>query len=98
MSVLLFLPAFSVAQNVTIADKDFYLDRKPWLPKGTNAEGFIRPAFIPAAPKWMNDPVNQKGRAWWSDQELQAVETVCGANIIRFNISQAALDFHSSIL
>jgi hypothetical protein len=52
------------AQNVTIKGKDFYLDGKPWLPKGIKVEAFARPAYIPSAPRWMNDSTNLQGRAW----------------------------------
>lgn len=89
--------AATAAQNVTIKGKDFYLGGKPWLPKGVNAEGFIRPALIPSGPKWMNDAASQQGRTLWSDQGIGVVKSVFGRSVIRFNISQAALDPQSSI-
>lgn len=45
----------------------------------------------------MDERSSQKGRALWSDREIRAVKTVFGGNIIRFNISYAALDPQSSI-
>ena len=34
------------ALNVTITGKDFYLDGKPWLPKGVNVAAFVRPLHV----------------------------------------------------
>lgn len=89
--------AMSAAQNVTIRGKVWYLDGGPWLPKGVTVEGFNRPAFIPSAPKWMNDPANLQGRRWWRESEIQAVKAVFGATVVRFNVSQPALDPQSLI-
>ncbi|MHB8812756.1 MAG: cellulase family glycosylhydrolase [Steroidobacteraceae bacterium] len=84
------------AQDVTIRGKAFYLDGTPWLPKGGNIVAFVRPAYIPSAPKWMNDS-NHEGRAWWGDAELRAVKEVLGGSVLRFQVSQAALDPGSPI-
>jgi hypothetical protein len=95
--ILLFpLTAFA-SQDVAIKGKEFYLDGKPWLPKGVVVEGFNRPANIPSAPKWMNDPKNLQGRQWWASTEIPAVKTVFGATVVRFNVSQPALDPQSKI-
>jgi hypothetical protein len=83
-------------KNVTIQGKYFYLDGKAWLPKGGNIVAFVRPRFIPSAPKWMNDS-NGEGRQWWGDAEFRAVKEVLGGNVLRFQISQAALDPSSPI-
>ncbi|WP_353073618.1 cellulase family glycosylhydrolase [Tunturiibacter gelidoferens] len=96
VSLLFSLPAVAV-QDVTIKGKDFYLDGKPWLPKGVNVAAFVRPKFIPSAPKWMNDESNNPGREWWCPAEFAAIKSVLGGSVIRFQISQAALDPHSSI-
>lgn len=94
---LLFPVSAMAAQDVTIKGKDFYLDGQPWLPKGVTVEGFNRPANIPSAPKWMNQPKNLQVRQWWASTEIQAVKTVFGATVVRFNISQPALDPQSQI-
>lgn len=84
----------AVAQDITIKGKNFFKDGKPWLPKGIKVEAFSRPAFIPSAPKWMNDPA---GRKMWTPQELHAIKTVFGATVVRFAVSQPALDPQSPI-
>lgn len=95
---LLLFPHYALAaQDVTIKGKDFYLDGKPWLPKGVTVEGFNRPAIIPFAPKWMNDARNLEARRWWASTEIQAIKSVFGATIVRFNVSQPALDPKSPI-
>lgn len=91
-AVLIAIAATGFAQDITIRGRSFYRDGKPWLPKGVTVEGFNRPAFIPSAPKWMNDPSNLQGRNWWGSAEVQAVKTAFGATIVRFNVSQPALD------
>jgi endoglucanase len=94
---LLFPLAAWAAQDVTIRGRDFYLDGKAWLPKGLKVEAFARPAFIPTAPKWMNDPANLQGRKWWTSDELAAMKSRFGATVVRFAVSQPALDPQSSI-
>ncbi|MBB5341378.1 cellulase family glycosylhydrolase [Tunturiibacter gelidoferens] len=97
--LLAFLCSLSAvsAQNVTIKGKDFYLDGEPWLPKGIKIEAFARPAYIPSAPKWMNDPSNLQGRTWWTPEERMAMKTRFGATVVRFAVSQPALDPQSTI-
>lgn len=100
--VLLFLLLFSsfdafAAQDITLRGRDFYLDGKPWLPKGIDVEAFQRPAFIPSAPKWMNDPDQLQPRRWWGAAELKAMHEVFGATLLRLTISQPGLDPRSSI-
>ena len=97
VGLLAVLSSRAEAQDVTLRGKDFYFDGLPWLPKGVTVEGFNQPAVIPSAPKWMNDPSNLQGRHWWASSEIQAVKTVFGAKVVRFNVSQPALDPQSSI-
>jgi hypothetical protein len=85
------------AEDVTIKGKDFYLDGKPWLPKGIKVEAFARPAFIPSAPKWMNEPAQLQGRKWWTPEERAAMKSQFGATVARFAVSQPALDPQSPI-
>ncbi|MHB8812757.1 MAG: cellulase family glycosylhydrolase [Steroidobacteraceae bacterium] len=94
---MLFPVSAVAAQHVTIKGKIFYLDGRPWLPKGLKIEAFARPAYIPSAPKWMNDPSNLQGRAWWTPQELTAMKIRFGATVVRFAVSQPALDPQSPI-
>ena len=91
-----FTAAGASAQVVTIQGKTFYKDGRSWLPKGVNVTAFVRPKFIPSAPKWMNE-TGQKGREWWGPSEFAAIKKVLGGEVIRFQISQAALDSRSSI-
>lgn len=91
------LPPAASAQDITIRGKTFYKDGKPWLPKGIKIEAFNRPAYISSAPKWMNDPSNLQGRKWWTEGELKAMRNVFGATVLRFAVSQPALDPESPI-
>lgn len=93
---LLFLCPWTVmaAEDVTIQGRDFYLDGKPWLPKGIKIEAFMRPAFIPSAPKWINE---SSSRDSWTDAERAAIKTIFGATVLRFSVSQPALDPESAI-
>ena len=103
-AMLFFFSHLAIAQagkassggDVTIQGKTFYKDGKPWLPKGGNIVAFVRPAFIPSAPKWMNDS-NHEGRQWWGSAEFKAVKDILHGDVLRFQISQAALDPNSSI-
>ncbi|MDR3518747.1 MAG: cellulase family glycosylhydrolase [Azospirillaceae bacterium] len=85
------------AQDVILRGRDFYLDGRPWLPKGVDVEAFNRPAVIPSAPKWMNDAGHLQGRHWWGASEIAALKSVFGATIVRITVSQPALDPQSSI-
>ena len=93
---LLFPLSAIAAQDVTIRGKDFYLDGKPWTPKGIDVEAFSRPAFIPSAPKWMNESLVDR-RKMWGRSELDAVRNVFHADTIRLDFSQPALDPQSPI-
>ncbi|MEE3626902.1 cellulase family glycosylhydrolase [Nitrospirillum sp. BR 11752] len=97
--VLLLPSAVATAASgaVTLQGRAFYLDGQPWLPKGVNVAAFVRPKFIPSAPKWMNDESNNPGRQWWGQAEFNAIRSVLGGSVIRFQISQAALDPRSPI-
>jgi hypothetical protein len=94
--VAIFPWSIVLGQDVTLHGKTFYKDSEPWVPKGLKVEGFSRPKFIPAAPKWMND-ASAQGRDWWGRAELDAIRTVFGGDTIRFAISQPALDPQSPI-
>lgn len=84
----------TAAQNVTIVGKDFYLDGKPWLPKGIDVEAFNRllgnyeSASLQASARQL--------RQYWGPAELQAIMTVFGAQAIRLTISQPGLDPQSA--
>lgn len=93
---LLFSAPSLAVQNVTIQGKEFYLDGRAWLPKGGNIVAFVRPEFIPSAPKWMNDS-GHEGRKWWGSAEFKAVKDILRGDVLRFQVSQAALDPNSPI-
>jgi endoglucanase len=94
MALLFSLPVLA-AQNVTIAGKDFYLDGKPWLPKGIDVEAFNRPIgnYESAALQQSARQVRQ----YWGPTEIGAIKTVFGAQVLRLTISQPGLDPQSTI-
>jgi len=91
----LFLTASAGAQDITIKGKDFYLDGKPWLPKGIDVEAFNRPlgnyesASLQASARQL--------RQYWGPEEIRAMKTVFGAQVLRLTISQPGLDPQSPI-
>lgn len=92
--LLLFLSSLAAiaAQDVTIKGKDFYLDGKPWLPKGVDVNAFVKP------PKYFSfDKSAQAERSDWGDFELQMVRKRLGANTLRFHLSQGGLDPRSTL-
>ena len=98
LALVLFAPLNALAaQDITLKGREFFLDGKPWLPKGIKVEAFARPAFIPSAPKWMNDPSQLQGRKWWTSEERAAMRSKFGATVVRFAVSQPALDPQSPI-
>ncbi len=84
------------ASNITIQGKTFYKDGNPWLPKGIQVEAFNRPATIPSAASGMNQAA-AKARSYWGAAEINAIKKVFGADTVRFQISQPALDPQSPI-
>jgi hypothetical protein len=83
------------AQNVTIKGKDFYLDGKPWLPKGIKVEAFNRP--IGNYESSALQGLAKQARGYWGPSELEAIRTVFGGKILRFAVSQPGLDPQSPI-
>jgi len=81
--------------QVSIRGKDFYLNGSPWLPKGVKVEAFNRP-ILPSLPDWANKSAKE-ARCWYGPAELNAAKNVFGANVIRFAVSQPALDPQSPI-
>jgi len=63
-------------RKVSIHGKEFYLDGKPWLPKGIAIEGFNRP-ILDTLPAWTNKSA-QQARSWYNPAELQAMKRVFG--------------------
>ena len=89
---LLFPLSAMAAQDVTIRGKDFYLDGKPWLPKGVDVNGFVKP------PKYFSfDKSAQEQRSYWGQTELVMVRRNLGADTLRFHVSQAGLDPQSPL-
>jgi endoglucanase len=95
--LLIFLcPLAAVAaQDVTIKGKDFYLDGKPWLPKGIQIEGLNRP--FGTYESVVSQASARQGRSWWGVAELNEIKRVFGADVIRFQVSQPGLDPQSPI-
>lgn len=92
---LLFPVSAMAAQDVTIRGKDFYLDGKPWLPKGIKVEAFNRPLG-----NYESDALQKlarEARAYWGASEMDAIRNVFGGRIIRFAVSQPGLDPQSPI-
>ena len=87
--------AAAAAQDVAIKGKDFYLDSKPWLPKGIQIEGLNRPfgTYESAA----SQASAKQGRSWWGAAELNEIKRVFRADVIRFQVSQPGLDPQSPI-
>ncbi|OAF17257.1 hypothetical protein AXW67_10745 [Bradyrhizobium neotropicale] len=85
----------TAAQNVTIVGKDFYLDGKPWLPKGIDVEAFNRPLGNYESPS-LQESARQL-RQYWGPTEIEAIKSVFGAQTIRLTISQPGLDPQSTI-
>lgn len=96
MFLILLCPLAAVsAQNVSIKGKDFYLDGKPWLPKGIDVEAFNRPIgnYESAALQ----KLAKQGRSNWGPAEMNAIKAVFGSRMIRFTVSQPGLDPQSPI-
>ena len=94
--LILLCPLTAIAaQDVTIKGKVFYRDGKPWLPKGIQIEGLNRPlgTYQSAA----TQASGKQGRSWWGLAELNAIKSVFGADVIRFQVSQPGLDPQSQI-
>ncbi len=85
----------TAAQNVTIVGRDFYLDGKPWLPKGIDVEAFNRPLGNYESPALQKSAAQV--RAYWGPVEIGAIKSVFGAQAIRLTISQPGLDPQSAI-
>ena len=80
------------AQDLSVRGKDFYLDGRPWAPKGVDVNGFVKP------PKYFSfDKSAQAQRGYWGETELAMVRRKLGADTLRFHISQAGLDPQSSL-
>lgn len=93
---LILLPSVSrAAEEVTIQGKDFYLDGKPWLPKGIKIEGFNRPLGNYESESLQK--LARQGRSYWGPAEMEAIRTVFGGKILRFAVSQPGLDPQSPI-
>jgi hypothetical protein len=92
----LLLPlSVAAAQDVTIKGKDFYLDGKPWLPKGIDVEALNRPLGNYESAS-LQESAKQL-RQYWGPAEIQAIKNVFGAQLIRLTISQPGLDPQSAI-
>jgi endoglucanase len=83
------------AQDVTLEGRGFFLDGKPWLPKGIDVEAFNRPLGNYESAS-LQDSARQL-RQYWGPAEIQAIKTVFGAQAIRLTISQPGLDPQSTI-
>ncbi|MGY3547471.1 endoglucanase [Bradyrhizobium sp. USDA 4472] len=88
-------PTAFAAQNVTLKGREFFLDGKPWLPKGIDVEALNRPLgnYESASLQELAKQVRQ----YWGPAEIGAIKNVFGAQAIRLTISQPGLDPQSAI-
>ncbi|NYF51104.1 cellulase family glycosylhydrolase [Tunturiibacter gelidoferens] len=97
VAVLAFLvpPTVLASEDVTLKGREFYLDGKPWLPKGIDVEAFNRPIgnYESASLQQLAKQV----RSDWGPAEMSAIKTVFGSKMIRFTVSQPGLDPQSPI-
>lgn len=91
--LMLLSPLTAMAsQDVTIKGREFYLDGKPWLPKGVDVNAFVKP------PKYFSfDKSAQVERSSWGETELQMIRKRLGSNTLRFHLSQGGLDPYSTL-
>ena len=78
---------FRCKEVVSVSGTHMTLNGHPWLSRGVVVQAFVAPHSFAAA----NEPEIVKARSVYGERELEAIRDF-GANTIRFQVSQPALD------